>query len=94
MSQAVVVTGVGFICPIGNDQAAVVESLRGLRHGLSIYPRFEKPDVPVRVAGLVKEFDAESTDPEDWTFPANYKIKREVLRGFSPHVLYAHCALT
>ena len=94
MSQAVVVTGVGFICPIGNDQAAVVESLRRLRHGLSVYPRFDRPEVPVRVAGLVKEFDTESSDPEDWTFPASYKIKREVLRGFSPHVLYGHCALT
>jgi 3-oxoacyl-[acyl-carrier-protein] synthase-1 len=94
MSHKVVVTGVGFISPIGNQQASVVESLRQLRHGLSLYPKFEQPNVPVRVAGLVKDFDTDSTDPEDWTFPAAYKIKREVLRGFSPHVLYAYCALT
>jgi 3-oxoacyl-[acyl-carrier-protein] synthase-1 len=94
MSHKVVVTGVGFISPIGNDQATVVESLRQLRHGLSLYDKFDKPEVPVRVAGLVKDFDTDSADPEDWTYPSAYKIKREVLRGFSPHVLYAYCALT
>ncbi len=89
----VFVTGLGFITPIGNDQAAVVDSLRHLRHGLSLYPRFDDPNVPVRVAGLIKDFSIESHDPEDWTYPANYKIKREFLRGFSPHVLFAYCAL-
>jgi 3-oxoacyl-[acyl-carrier-protein] synthase-1 len=90
----VVITGLGFVCPIGNDQATVVENLRQLRHGLSLYSRFDAPNIPVRVAGLVKDFTADSTDPEDWKFPAAYKIKREVLRGFAPHVLYGYCALT
>ncbi len=90
----VVITGLGFICPIGNDQAAVVDSLRHLRHGLSLYPRFDAPNIPVRVAGLVKDFAVESPDPEDWTFPDLYKIRRETLRGFAPHVLYGYCALT
>jgi 3-oxoacyl-[acyl-carrier-protein] synthase-1 len=90
----VIVTGVGFICPIGNTQATVVESLRQLRHGFAPYDRFEHPDVPVRLTAPVKGFTAESFDPEDWQYPPEYKIKREVIRGFSPHVLYAHCALT
>ncbi len=90
----VVVTGLGFICPIGNDQATVLDSLRHLRHGLSLYPRFEAANIPVRVIGQPKDFDIESTDPEDWKFPTLYKIRREVLRGFSPHVLFGHCALT
>jgi 3-oxoacyl-[acyl-carrier-protein] synthase-1 len=90
----VVITGLGFICPIGNDQATVMDNLRGLRHGLSLYPRFDGPNIPVRVAGLVKDFATESTDPEDWIFPAIYKIRRETLRGFAPHVLYGYCALT
>jgi 3-oxoacyl-[acyl-carrier-protein] synthase-1 len=90
----VVVTGLGFICPIGNDQATVLASLRELRHGLSLYPRFDAPNIPVRVAGLVKDFAIESTDPEDWKFPAQYKIRREVLRSFAPHVLFGYCALT
>ena len=90
----VVISGLGFITPIGNDQATVVESLRHMRHGLSLYPRFDAPNVPVRVAGLVKDFAIESPDPEDWTFPDQYKIRRETLRGFAPHVLFGHCALT
>jgi len=90
----VVVTGLGFICPIGNDQHTVVENLRAMRHGLSRYARFDDPGIPVRVAGLVKDFEVESTDPEDWKFPAAYKLRRETLRGFAPHVLYGHCALT
>ncbi len=90
----VVVTGLGFICPIGNDQATVVNSLRGQRHGLTAYSRFEGPNIPVRVAGLVKDFETESPDPEDWKYPAQYKIKRETLRGFAPHVLFGYCALT
>jgi 3-oxoacyl-[acyl-carrier-protein] synthase-1 len=90
----VVVTGLGFICPIGNDQATVVENLRRQRHGLSRYARFDGPNIPARVAGLVKDFDIESTDPEDWKFPDIYKIKRETLRGFAPHVLFGYCALT
>jgi 3-oxoacyl-[acyl-carrier-protein] synthase-1 len=90
----VVVSGLGFICPIGNDQPTVVKNLRELRHGLAVYPRFEAPNVPVRVIGQVKDFLADSPDPEDWKFPEQYKFKRETLRGFAPHVLYGHCALT
>ncbi|MGA2051982.1 MAG: beta-ketoacyl-[acyl-carrier-protein] synthase family protein [Opitutales bacterium] len=94
MSHQVVVTGVGFISPIGNSQASVVESLRQLRHGFSFYPRFEQDNVPVRLAGLIKDFNTESVDAEDWTYPGEYKIKRETVRGFAPHVLFAYCALT
>ena len=90
----VVVSGLGFICPIGNDQSTVVENLRELRHGLAVYSRFEAPNIPVRVVGLVKDFLADSPDPEDWKFPSIYKLRRETLRGFAPHVLFAHCALT
>jgi 3-oxoacyl-[acyl-carrier-protein] synthase-1 len=90
----VVISGLGFICPIGNDQTAVVDSLRQMRHGLSLYPRFDSPNIPVRVAGLVKDFAVDSPDPEDWKFPEQYKIRREILRGFAPHVLYGYCALT
>lgn len=90
----VVVSGLGFICPIGNDQSVVAQNLRELRHGLSVYPRFEAPNIPVRVAGLVKDFVVDSPEPEDWKYPAIYKLRRETLRGFAPHVLYAYCALT
>ncbi len=91
--QNVVVTGLGFITSIGTDKATVAESLRTLRHGISVYERFKEVDPAISLAGQVKGFDVSSLDPEDWTYPAEYKLKRDQLRGMSPHVLYAHCAL-
>jgi 3-oxoacyl-[acyl-carrier-protein] synthase I len=88
----VFITGLGFITSIGNDAAAVTRSLRELRHGFEAYPPFQKPDIPVKVVGTIKEFSTDSADPEDWTFPARYKIKRELLRSMAPNGLFAHCA--
>jgi 3-oxoacyl-[acyl-carrier-protein] synthase-1 len=90
----VFITGLGFITSIGNDAATVTESLRTLRHGMEAYPPFQKPEIPVKVAAPVKGFDTESMDPEDWTYPARYRVKREFLRSMGPHGLYAYCALT
>jgi 3-oxoacyl-[acyl-carrier-protein] synthase-1 len=88
----VFITGLGFITSIGNDSATVSQSLRELRHGMALYEPFQKDDVPVKVAAPLKEFQTESTDPEDWTYPSRYSIKREVIRGMSPHCVYAWCA--
>lgn len=90
----VFITGVGFITSIGNDAATVTESLRQLRHGMELYPPFQKPEVPVKIAAPIRGFDTDSSDPEDWTFPARYTIRREVLRGMAPHGVYAYCAMT
>lgn len=87
------ITGLGFITSIGNDAATVSRNLRDLRHGFEAYPPFQKPEVPVKVVGTIKEFTADSTDPEDWTFPSRYKIKRELLRSMAPNGLFAHCAM-
>jgi len=89
----VFVTGLGFITSIGNDRAAVTQSLRELRHGMQLYPPFQKADVPVKVAAPVRDFNTDSTDPEDWTFPAGYRIRRDVLRSLSPNALFAYCAM-
>jgi 3-oxoacyl-[acyl-carrier-protein] synthase I len=89
----VFITGLGFITSIGNDADTVTRNLRELRHGFEHYPPFQKPDVPCKVVGTIKDFHTDSTDPEDWTFPARYKIKRELLRSMAPNGLYAHCAL-
>jgi len=53
----------------------------------------ERPVLEVPVVGTIKEFTTDSTDPEDWTFPARYKIKRELLRSMAPNGLFAHCAM-
>ncbi len=89
----VFVTGLGFITSIGNDSASVERNLRDLRHGIEPYAAFAAAGIPVKVAGTVKGFDTTSNDPEEWSLPAGYAFKRELLRSMSPHVLYASCAL-
>jgi 3-oxoacyl-[acyl-carrier-protein] synthase I len=89
----VFITGLGFITSIGNDAATVTRNLRELRHGFELYPPFQKPDIPCKVVGTIKEFTTDSTDPEDWTFPSRYKIKRELLRSMAPNGLFAQCAM-
>ena len=89
----VFITGLGFVTSIGNDAATVTRNLRDLRHGFEVYPPFQKPEIPVKVIGTIKEFTTDSVDPEDWTFPSTYKIKRELLRTMAPNGLFAHCAM-
>ena len=89
----VFITGLGLVTSIGNDATTVTRNLRELRHGFELYPPFQKPDIPVKVIGTIKEFTTDSPDPEDWTFPSRYKIKRELLRSMAPNGLFAHCAM-
>lgn len=91
--RKVYITGVGFITSIGNDAGTVSESLKELRHGMVQYPPFQKPDVPVKVAAPIRDFQTDTTDQEDWVFPARYSIRREMLRGMAPHGVYAYCAM-
>ncbi|HVZ65759.1 MAG TPA: beta-ketoacyl-[acyl-carrier-protein] synthase family protein [Lacunisphaera sp.] len=91
--RKVYITGVGFITSIGNDAPTVSESLRDLRHGVVQYPPFQKPDIPVKVAAPVRDFQTDTTDPEDWIFPARYNIRRETLRGMAPNGVYSYCAM-
>lgn len=91
--RKVYITGVGFITSIGNDAATVSESLRDLRHGVVQYPPFQKSDIPVKVAAPIRDFQTDTTDPEDWIFPARYNIRREMLRGMAPNGVYSYCAM-
>jgi 3-oxoacyl-(acyl-carrier-protein) synthase len=88
-----VVTGVGLITPIGNDRPEVARSLREGLHGLAPVQFLGNPELPVKVAGTVKGFSVDSPSWRDWAWPGRYKIPKEVLRGMSPHCLYAHCAV-
>ncbi len=88
----VFITGLGFVTSIGNDAASVSASLREMRHGFEVYPPFQKPDISCKVIGTIKGFSTDSVDPEDWTFPPGYTIKRETVRSMAPHGLFAHCA--
>ena len=89
----VFITGLGLITSIGNDVASVTTSLRELRHGIQTYPPFEPDNVPVKVAAPVRDFVTDANDPEDWSYPATYRIKREIIRGMAPHGVYAWCAM-
>ena len=86
----VVVTGLGFTSSIGNSLQQVESSLRELRHGFAPFPAKEGEDCPPKLYGAIPEFVTEGFDPEDWTYPARYKVPRSYLKGMSPHVLYAY----
>ncbi|MCH6568022.1 MAG: beta-ketoacyl-[acyl-carrier-protein] synthase II, partial [Nitrospinae bacterium] len=61
MSRRVVVTGLGAITPLGNTIEENWEgAIRG-KSGLGPITRFDADDLPVRIAGEVKDFQ-----PEDW----------------------------
>ncbi|MBC2604848.1 beta-ketoacyl-[acyl-carrier-protein] synthase family protein [Pelagicoccus albus] len=92
--QRVFVTGIGIVSSIGNDEASVAESLRELRHGFAPFVQ-ESVKTPgnVKLAGTVKGFDVSSPDFEDWTLPAPYRIRRDVLRSLPPHGTYVHVAM-
>lgn len=93
MRKNVAITGLGFVTSIGNSKSEVLDSLINLKNGIELYPPFEDPKYPVKCVGTVKGFDTASHDPEDWTWPSQYTVRRDILRGFSPHCLYAYCAM-
>ena len=92
--EPVWITGMGLITSIGNDRETVTRNLLELRHGIENPPELQVDSSPVKVAGTVKGFEVDSTDPEDWVYPEQYRVPRATLRSFSPHVLYAWCALS
>ena len=91
--EEVWVTGLGFITSIGCNSDQVENSLLNLRHGIACPNMLQVPESPVKVAGTIDEFELDSSDPEDWKFPSEYKVPRSLVRSFSPHVLYAWCSL-
>jgi 3-oxoacyl-(acyl-carrier-protein) synthase len=88
-----VITGVGFVTPIGNDRASVERNLREGRHGIAPVEFLGNPELPVKVAGTVKGFRVDSPSWRDWSWPDGYDIPKEVLRGLAPHGLYAICSV-
>ena len=93
MNRTAVITGLGFITSIGNDRAAVTASLRHLRPGLERVEFLGNPQLPVKVAGTVKDFVVDSPSWRDWRYPDRYALERETLRSLSPHGVYAVCAV-
>jgi 3-oxoacyl-[acyl-carrier-protein] synthase I len=91
-SGRVVVSGLGFVTSIGNDRAAVARSLRELRSGIERFEFLPGQSLPVTVAGTIKGFNTSGLQWPTWTWPADYSIPRDVLRGLPSHGLYAIAA--
>ena len=72
MIEPVWITGTGLITSIGNDRSSVVKSLREMRHGIENPLMLQVDESPVKVAGMVKDFEVDSSDPEDWVYPQEY----------------------
>ncbi len=89
----VVVSGLGLVTCIGNEKETVIRNLRELRHGIRLFPPFQRKDIPVKVAAPIQGFNTEAPDSEDWTYPDKYKIRMGALRSLAPHGLYAYCAM-
>lgn len=93
MAPLPVITGLGFITSIGNDHASVRRSLRELRHGFEPHLFLGNPNLNIRLAGTIKGFSFPTQNWRDWTWPAEFDVDRELLRGLAPHGVYALCAL-
>jgi 3-oxoacyl-(acyl-carrier-protein) synthase len=93
MPRLPVITGLGFVTSIGHDRATVLGNLRALRHGFERHEFLGNPNIPVKVIGTVKGFSFPRPNWRDWSWPAQFEVDRELLRGLAPHGVYAVCAL-
>ncbi len=55
--RRVAVTGLGVVCPVGNDVASSWEALLAGRSGIGPITRFDASGLGCRIAGEVKDFD-------------------------------------
>ena len=55
--RRVVITGTGVISPVGNGTEAFWSALKAGRCGISAYPEAKEWNLPVHVAGAVRDFD-------------------------------------
>ncbi|HET9879456.1 MAG TPA: beta-ketoacyl-ACP synthase II [Candidatus Limnocylindria bacterium] len=62
--RRVVVTGMGAITPIGNDVASYWDSLVNGRSGIRRIASFDPVNVASKVAGEIKDFDADTVMPK------------------------------
>ncbi|MBJ6727626.1 beta-ketoacyl-ACP synthase II [Geomesophilobacter sediminis] len=58
--RRVVVTGVGVVSPLGTGNSKNWEAITSGTSGIAPITRFDASDLPVKIAGEVKDFDAEA----------------------------------
>ncbi|WP_233235496.1 beta-ketoacyl-ACP synthase II [Bordetella sp. LUAb4] len=57
MKRRVVITGLGIVCPVGNDIATAWDNIVNGRSGISRISRFDPSALTTHIAGEVKNFD-------------------------------------
>ncbi|MEU7612618.1 beta-ketoacyl-[acyl-carrier-protein] synthase family protein [Micromonospora sp. NPDC049204] len=62
--RRVAITGIGAVTPVGNDADATWSALRAGRSGVGPITSFDVSTFAVRIAGMVKNFDAEVAIPD------------------------------
>jgi 3-oxoacyl-[acyl-carrier-protein] synthase II len=75
--RRVVATGLGILCPLGNDVEVVWRRLLAGQSGIAAITRFDASRLPTRIAGEVRGFD-----PEDF-------IEKRAARRMDPYSQYA-----
>lgn len=81
MERRVVVTGTGVITPLGNDVKTYWKNLLDGVCGIDIITSFPTDDLPVKIAGEVKDFN-----------PAEYEIETPFVRKQDRFTLFAVAA--
>ena len=81
MNRRVVVTGTGVISPVGNDVKSFWDNLISGYCGIEAITDFPTDDLPVKIAGQVKDFS-----------PAEYEIEPPFARKQDKFTLYAVAA--
>ena len=79
--RRVVITGLGAVTPIGNNVEAYWDSLKKGVCGIDLIQIFDTEDLPVKVAGLVKDFN-----------PADYGIEAPFARRQDRFTVFAVAA--
>ena len=54
-----VITGLGIVCPLGSDIESAWQAILSGESGICTVPELENTDISVRIAGLVKGFNAD-----------------------------------
>ncbi len=58
--RRVVITGMGLVCPVGNDVESAWQGIRTGRSGIGRLTHFEPSHIDTHIAGEVRDFDAEA----------------------------------
>lgn len=94
MNAPVRITGLGFICSLGNSSEEVLHNLREGVSGLGPFPHRWSTQSPVTVAGTLRGYDFTRTDRRQWIYPESPAMPRTFLRNAAPHGIMAYHALT